>query len=69
MNELFEAIVILSTHPVLVGQAGPERRRGPGTPIDMLGPPINKLTLSKTAAFVPNFKLRPPPDKRLATLS
>ena len=30
-------------------------------PIDMLGPPINKLTLLKTEAFVLNFKLRPPP--------
>ena len=34
-------------------------------PIDMLGPPINKLTLLKTEAFVLNFKLRPPPDKLL----
>ena len=38
----------------------------PGPPIDVLGPPINKLTLLKTAAFVLNFKLCPPlPGKRL----
>ena len=33
---------------------------GSGPPIDMLGSPIKKLTLSKTAAFVFNFKLCPP---------
>ena len=29
-------------------------------PIDMLGPPIDKLFLLNTAAFVRNFKLCPP---------
>ena len=34
------------------------------------GHPFNKLTLLKTATFVLNFKLwPPPPDKRLAPLS
>ena len=41
-------------------------RGGLAPPIDMLSPPINKLSLLKTAAFVLNFKLWPPPDKRLA---
>ena len=31
-------------------------------------PPINKLNLLKAVAFVLNFKLCPPPDKRLASL-
>ena len=37
--------------------------------IDMLGPPINKLTLFKKAAILLNFKLWPPPYKCLAPLS
>ena len=39
-----------------------QRRRqgGRGSPIDMLGPPINKVALLKTAAFVLYFKLWPP---------
>ena len=44
----------------------PRWARGSGLPIDMLGPPIKKLTLLKTAAFVLNFKLWPPSDERLA---
>ena len=39
---------------------GPAPQGGLLPPIDMLGPPINKLTLSKTAAFVLTFKLWPP---------
>ena len=39
---------------------------GSGPPIDMLGPPIKKLILLKTAVFVLNFNLWPPPDERLA---
>ena len=43
---------------------------GLAPPIDMLAPPlINKFSILKTAAFVPNFKLWPPPNKRLAPLS
>ena len=38
-------------------------------PIHMHGPPIKKITLLKTAAFVLNFKLWLPPDERLAPLS
>ena len=48
------------------------RQGGPGgssLPINMLGPPIKKLTLLKTAAFALNFKLWPPSDERLAPLS
>ena len=48
------------------------RQGGPvgfGPPIDMHGPPIKKITLLKTAAFVLNFKLWLPPDERLAPLS
>ena len=46
-------------------EAGPAPRGGcRGVwifPIDMLAPPINKLTLLKAATFVLNFKLAPPP--------
>ena len=40
---------------------------GPGSPVDMLAPPppINKLPLLKTAAFVLNFKLFPPKSTAL----
>ena len=38
---------------------------GPGPLIDMPGPSVSKLTILKTAAFVLNSKLWPPPDKRL----
>ena len=51
--------------------AGPAPRGGQGafpSPIDMLGPPINKLSLLKTAAFVLNSNFGPP-DKLLALLS
>ena len=41
---------------------------GPALPIGMLGPPINKLTLLKTVAFVLNFKLCHPSDNRLASV-
>ena len=43
--------------------AGPALRGGQGglvPPINMLDPPINKLSLLKTAAFVLNFKFWPP---------
>ena len=58
-----------------IGSGPATRGRGQrGLPfaIEMLGPPINKLTFLKTAAFVLNFELyptSPPPDKRLAPLS
>ena len=45
-----------------LGRAG---ARGFSSSIDMLGPPIKKLTLSKTAVFMLNFKLCPPPPPRL----
>ena len=46
-----------------VGVVRAGAKGGPGvlaSLFDMLGPPINKLTLLKTAAFVLNFKLCPP---------
>ena len=48
------------------------RQGGPGGPDPQstcLAPSINKLTFLKTVDFVLNFKLWPPPDKRLAPLS
>ena len=47
-------------HTVFQGQRRRGSQRGPAPPIDMLGPPINMLTLLKTAVFVLNFKLWPP---------
>ena len=50
-------------HPKQKQESWQSRRQGEpggsGPPIDMLGPPIKKLTLSKTAAFVFNFKPGP----------
>ena len=43
-----------------LGRAGAKGARGSGPPIDMLGPPIKKLTLMKPAVFVLNFKLWSP---------
>ena len=48
-----------------VGAKGGSGRSGP-PPIDMLHPPINKLTLLKTTAFVPIFKVGPPKSTALA---
>ena len=45
---------------IRTGAEGGPGRPGP-LPIDMLGPPINKLNFLKTAAFVLNFKLYPSP--------
>ena len=51
---------ILDNNKDLAGRAGAKGARGSGLPIDMLGPPIKKLTLLKTAVFVLNFKVWPP---------
>ena len=45
----------------ILAEPAPRKPRGSGPPIDMLVPPIKKLTLLKTTAFELNFKLCPPP--------
>ena len=45
---------------VNVRASAQEGQGGPGSPIDMLGPLINKLTLLKTVALVLISKLWPP---------
>ena len=61
---------ILDKNKDLGSLPAPRGARESGPIIDMFGPPIKKLTLSKAAAFVLNFKLYPPPpDERLAPLS
>ena len=47
----------------------PAPKRGGGPLNRHAWPPINKVTLLKTAAFVLNFKLWPLPDKHSAPLS
>ena len=52
--------ILAKTSSTVKRKSGPAPRGGQAPPIHMLGPPINKLTLLKTAAFALNFKLWPP---------
>ena len=59
---------MLLRHKFKVMVTGPALRGGLAPSINMLAfpPPINKLSLLKTAAFVLNFKIWPPKSTALA---
>ena len=46
----------------IFAEPAPRKARGSSPPIDMLSPPSKKFTRLKTAAFVLNFKVCPPPS-------